>query len=93
MYTWVGEWLPEAVAYLMSALIEREQSGPEDLIQVESGLADRLFTLIESILQLGMTSRTPCYDDAVISKRIEPVLDLAALIAHSKKLREERNHE
>lgn len=75
----VGEWLPEAMAYLV-AEGPSAANATEGLSELERGMADRVFTLMESMLQMGVTRRCPCYDQAVVSQRLEPVLDLARVI-------------
>jgi hypothetical protein len=52
----------------------------EKLHLLEQGLADRVFGLIESVLQMGITKRCPCYDTDTISQRVEPILELAQVI-------------
>jgi hypothetical protein len=35
---------------------------------------------MQSVLQMGVTGSSPCYDPAVVSRRLKPVLDLAKII-------------
>lgn len=80
------DWLPEAFAYLVSAETDTDNGVSTDMLtQLEEGLANRIFRLIESILQMGVTSRCPCYNKKVIADRIEPVLELANVINLSHK--------
>lgn len=75
------EWLPDTMAFIISidamkqGAIDREQ-----LTQLENGLADRVFRLIESTLQLAVTQRSPCYDPSAMHSRVEPILDLLKAI-------------
>jgi hypothetical protein len=76
------EWLPEMVAYLLAGAPQAEAEWTADiLVEYEYGLADRLFRLISSLLQLGVTPQCPCYSADAVARRIAPVLDLAEVIS------------
>jgi hypothetical protein len=75
-----AEWLPECVAFLIAAKAGEKAFGREQLTEIERGLADRAFLLTQSVLQMGVTGSSPCYDPAVVSHRLKPVLDLARII-------------
>ncbi len=80
------EWLPDIFAYIISASIpDEEDLAPEMLLQLENDLSNRIFRLIESVLQMGITKRCPCYNDKLIEHSIETVLDLAQVISLSHK--------
>lgn len=84
------EWLPEMAAYLLAASpAEGTDRTAEQLAEYEQGLADRLFRLITSLLQLGVTPQCPCYSEDAVARRIAPVLDLAEVINRSKQTRSE----
>ena len=75
------EWLPDTLAFIVSAAPQRAgDKSVEKLKSLESGLADRVFRLIESVLQMGITRRCPCYDTDAINQRVEPILELAQVI-------------
>ncbi|MDX1407166.1 MAG: hypothetical protein R3330_03505 [Saprospiraceae bacterium] len=79
------EWLPEVLAFAVSST-----SGLQDdkdvnaLGHFEQSLADRVFRLMESILQMGVTQRCPCYDRRTILDRIDPILDLTRVINQTR---------
>jgi hypothetical protein len=75
-----AEWLPECVAFLIAAKAGQTDFSAEELTEIERGLADRAFLLMQSVLQMGVTGSRPCYDPAVVSRRLKPVLDLAKII-------------
>jgi len=76
------EWLPDMTAYLLSTFTRSEHDIDEqDLIDLESGLADRIFRMIESVMQMGVTQRCPCYNPSAINQEIDPILELANVIA------------
>jgi len=76
------EWLPDALAYIVSSAPQSpDEDSVEKLHRLEQGLADRVFGLIESVLQMGVTKRCPCYDTDTISQRVEPILELSQVIA------------
>lgn len=78
------EWLPDLIAYIVSMLsIDQEEHSP-DYTELERGLADRLFRVMETVLQMGTTKWCHCYDPETMAKRSEPVLDLAGLITALK---------
>lgn len=88
--TRLTEWLPDIFAYILSASTPEEDLSPEMLVQIEEGLANRIFRLTESVLQMGVTKRCPCYNDKLIAESIEPVLDLAQVIILSHKKKEDK---
>ncbi|MDH5693244.1 MAG: hypothetical protein OEZ47_09095 [Gammaproteobacteria bacterium] len=80
------EWLPDVAAYTVSANLSPEKGiGAQELKQFEQGLSDRVFRLMESVMQMGITKKSPCYDEQAIAKRIEPVLELAEVISRQAK--------
>ena len=79
------EWLPEICAYLLSASTpEKKEMSSDLLVQLEDGLSDRVFRLFESVLQMGVTRRCPCYNDKLIDTSVGPVLDLVHVINLSR---------
>ena len=50
------------------------------LAEIERGLADRIFALIERVLRLGVTQTCRCIDPGIIHGRLGPVMELAQLI-------------
>ena len=78
----VFEWLPDMMAFVVTSDAELdEHTEKEKLEEIEENLADRVFRLIESVMQMGVTQRCPCYNSKAISNRVEPVLDLARVIS------------
>ena len=74
------EWLPDFMAYVTSSFNGIEEISKDDLIEVEKNIADRVFRLIESYLQMGVTNRCPCYTPELIRNNIGPILELTELI-------------
>jgi hypothetical protein len=80
------EWLPDMTAYLLSTFARSDhQINEQDLLELEKGISDRIFRLLESVMQMGITQRCPCYDPSAVSKNIKPVLELADLISQQSK--------
>ena len=76
------QWLPDMAAYVVSGVSSNEESiQKKELVAFEQGVVDRVFRLMESVLQLGITQNNPCYDPKIINDRIKPVLELADTIA------------
>lgn len=80
----LGEWLPDCMAYFVAANGAATELEADALCEIEHGLADRVFVLIQSILQMGVTRRGACYDADLISDRLGPVMDLAEVIAKTR---------
>lgn len=87
------EWLPDFLAQVR--LVGNGSSVSEagltlaELRSLEKGIADRLFRLIERVFQLALISRCHCYDAELITKRMEVIQQLAAIITQQQ----ERNKE
>ncbi len=79
--TRLAEWMPDTIAFLVSSISgQGKQEIKQNMLQLERGLSERLFRLMESILQLAITGRCPCYDKDTINRQIDPVLDLCQII-------------
>lgn len=91
MVTRTLEWLPDMMAYIMSSSDKLTEHNAEELSNVEQGIADRVFRLMESVLQMGVTQRCPCYNKNAVLDRIEPVLDLARVIERTRAFTEEES--
>ncbi|MDH3588576.1 MAG: hypothetical protein OEQ74_04160 [Gammaproteobacteria bacterium] len=80
----LGEWLPDCMAYLIACNGAATELDQDALTNIERGLAERAFVLIQSILQMGVTQSSSCYDPSVISKRLDTVMDLADVISRTR---------
>ena len=91
----MAEWLPEALAFLIASVPQESERNGEDLTaglhELEEGLANRAFTLIDAILRLGVTGRDPCYDPTAVNARIAPILELAHFIDLARNHRREQS--
>lgn len=75
----LGEWLPDICGYLVAeAPAPADDDG--DLRAFEAGLADRVFSLVDSVLRLAVTRRCRGYDPELIADHIGPTLELAELL-------------
>ena len=72
-------WLPAASALLVIG-VGGAGGRDTDPVALEAGLADRVFELIEAVLRLGLTTRSPCYDPDLIADRLGGVLELTDLM-------------
>jgi hypothetical protein len=78
----VAEWVPEAMAFLASALLTHDQQKENDCwIDVERGMALRVFSLLQAVLRMGVTKTCEGYDPKVIAKNISSVLELARVVS------------
>lgn len=81
----VLDWIPETTAFIATAMpVSAEHEGEKALQQLEAGLIRRTATLMQSILQLGVTKQCPCYDESLMEKHLQPVLDIAELIINNR---------
>ncbi len=79
----VLERLPELFAYILATgnVVQSKQ----DLAKLERELSERVFRLIESILRLGVTEKSPCIDKKAISSRIGPSMEILEVIQNRLK--------
>ncbi len=75
---YLARWLPETVAYLVSAT--RPEQDEDARRETEEELADRVFALVLFTLRLGVTSESPCLNPLLVSSRIKPVLEIVEII-------------
>lgn len=79
------DWLPETFAFLATTLqTTTDKNGDEVLRQLETGLMRRTATLMQSVLQLAITQRCPCYDEELMEKQLQQVLEIARVIMNNK---------
>jgi hypothetical protein len=82
----IGDWLPDTLALLRARGLERQPlEQPGVLEDLEKGLADRLFRLVEAVLHLAVTRRCNCYDPDIASARMTAILELADIISRNRK--------
>ncbi|MFU8832013.1 MAG: hypothetical protein ACNA7J_07645 [Wenzhouxiangella sp.] len=63
-------WLPEITAFVLSAKHDHERNGSrKQLERFELGLAERVFSLVESMLQLSHAGFSGCYSPEKLVKR------------------------
>ncbi|MEJ8473940.1 hypothetical protein [Roseibium algae] len=71
--------LPEIVADLTASahvdVLDRDQ-----LERMEADLAAELFSLIEEVFDLGLTSQSRTYDPQLMQEKLKPVLEIAQLL-------------
>lgn len=88
----VFEWIPDMAAFLLAGTDQEPESDERlSLSELEAGLADRVFRLIEATLRLALSSKNPCYDEQAISARVDPAIELSELIESSRQARQSRN--
>ncbi|WP_269583098.1 hypothetical protein [Roseibium sp. Sym1] len=73
------ERLPEMFAELIAAAPGPE-GGPEQLLRFEKTLSAELFSLIEEIFDLGLTTQSRTYDPDLMDRHLEPILEIARLL-------------
>jgi len=71
-------WLPDTVAFMVA--FGQAGDDPELLQKFENGIADRIFGLMQSVLQMGITRHCNCYDSATVMRRMQPVIHITKLI-------------
>lgn len=81
----VADWVPQT----MALLVAENSFGREPqrkALEIEEKLTTRLFQLVTTLLRLGVTPTADCYDPRVLEKHLPQLLDLAGVIAASRKL-------
>lgn len=73
------ERLPEMFAELIASAPGPDQEG-KDLRQFEANLSAELFSLIEEIFDLGLTSPSRTYDPELMDRRLTPILEIARIL-------------
>ncbi len=73
------ERLPEMVAELTASAPDADCSA-ESLKCFEAALSAELFSLIEEIFDLGLTSSSRTYDPDLMKERLAPLLEVARLL-------------
>lgn len=85
------EWLPDMMAFILSSGNSKQGAIElEQLSQIEHGISDRIFRLIESTLQLAITQRSSCYNPSEIHDRVSPSLDLLNAINSTHSIRNKK---
>lgn len=80
LVTRIAEWLPELVAYVHAVRATPGGSTEARLRRLEGGLALRVLTLTQSLLQMAVTEHGPFYDPALLEGRLQGVLDTARVV-------------
>ena len=88
--TLVAEALPQIMATLLS---ERglTNDAKARAVEVEQIVVQRCFQLLTSLLRLAVTSDAACYDPKVIESHVPRVLEIAQIIAQTRKMRENKH--
>ncbi|MEL7527408.1 MAG: hypothetical protein AAFN16_16640 [Pseudomonadota bacterium] len=81
------ERLPEMLAELIASAPGPEQ-GEQDLVKFEAALSAELFSVIEEIFDLGLTTPSRTYDPALMDRRLEPILEVARLLQQRRAARD-----
>ncbi len=86
LVTRIMAWLPDIMALVVITGKNLEQSQDQETLKAfEDCLADRVFRLVETVLQTGLTETNSCYNPDAISSRMEPVLELSEIIRNRRK--------
>jgi hypothetical protein len=88
--TLVAEALPQMMAILLS---ERglDSDARQRAVEVEEIVVQRCLQLLASILRLAVTRDAACYNPRVIDMHVAPVLEIAEIVAQTRKLREQKH--
>ncbi len=79
------EWLPDFLAQTrLAGAADNRQLSLDDLCYLESRITDRVIGLMARILQLALISRCRCYDPELITKRMDQIRQLAAIITQQQ---------
>eukprot|EP00903_Cladosiphon_okamuranus_P001274 g1272.t1 len=73
------ERLPEMFAELIASAPTPEGE-EKDLRRFEADLSAELFSLIEEVFDLGLTSPSRTYDPELMDRRLKPILEIARIL-------------
>ena len=73
------DWVAESFAYVASSQ-RALKNETMTLVQLEEGIADRAFRLIQAVARMGVTAEAPCYDKEIITERFVPISPLTDLV-------------
>src|SRR5262245_59917669 len=82
----IVEWVPQIAATLLA---ERRfgKDAAAQAVALEDALLQRSFQLFNTLLRLGVTPRSECYDPDAIERHLGRVLELAEMISADRKQR------
>ncbi len=80
------DWLPDLFAFLVSSVLANEEEIlEENILEVEKGVADRVFRIMENYLQMGITEKCPCYDPNLLSDQMKPILEIMDVLSRKQR--------
>lgn len=82
------ERLPEMLSELIASAPGPEND-QQDLVRFEAALSAELFSLIEEIFDLGLTTPSRTYDPELMNKRLAPILEVARLLDQKRQSRDD----
>jgi hypothetical protein len=80
----------EAVPQIMATLISANGLKCDDrarAIELENMVAQRVLQLSASVLRLAVTKEAACYNPAVIDANVSPVIEIAEIVAQTRRAR------
>jgi hypothetical protein len=86
--TLAAEWLPQIMATLLSerSLAKDQKARAAD---IEALVVQRCFQLLASLMRLAITRNAGCYSPDVIDQHLPAVLEIADVVTHTRKFRED----
>jgi hypothetical protein len=84
----------EALPQIMAAMLSQRGLASDDkaqAIEIEELVVQRSLQLLTSILRLAVTSNAACYNPKVLDPHLPQVLEIAEIIAQTRKLREHKH--
>jgi UPF0288 family protein (methanogenesis marker protein 3) len=79
------DWLSDVLAFCLASRADLESSQKKESLEYfEQQLSSRIFRIIESVLQMGVTPRGPCYQPDLISVNLQQVLDITSVINQNR---------
>ncbi|MCG8490635.1 MAG: hypothetical protein MI743_03390 [Sneathiellales bacterium] len=79
-----AEWLPEVEAEFLTSLQNKEEN-EKAYQELEDALTDRMSRLFERMLRLLVVPDGALYSTETLSRRMEPVLELARIVEKQRK--------
>lgn len=79
------ERIPEIFAELISSAPEAGAEEGKDLHAFEAELSAEVFSLIEEVFDLGLTSPNRTYDPALMDRGLRPILEISEILQRKRR--------
>jgi hypothetical protein len=88
-------WLPDMFAVAGTALQTdaSREGGKKATLTLEDDVAERIFSLLLTVLKMGLTPAAHCYRSSHLTDRLPAVLELCRLLDETRNAPGRKSHE